>query len=222
MFAATVVYGIGRSPRNATSPFPPLRPAVRRCRVHGQKSRLCSQSPRRRDGGRVAAIRQVPPSPAWPPAHRTCSRPGHRSSGSSAASLPFLPNLVTLVQQRQALPTRHRSLIICGNPFHFGPMGSFSVARITQDHAVVVEGVEIAFSSSVPGHRSRPGSMRANSPSSGRICCGAEIRVSLNSEASPVSIRLHVTAGRKRTRRDCPFDLGHRLFTVASLNRARN
>jgi hypothetical protein len=59
------------------------------------------------------------------------------------------------VQQRQALPAGHRGVIIGRNPFHFGPMRGFLVARVAQDHAVLVQGMQIALLSFIPGqHRS--------------------------------------------------------------------
>jgi hypothetical protein len=67
-------------------------------------------------------------------------------SFSIAALSPLLTlSFVTLVHQRQALPARHRSTIIRGDPFHFGPMSPFFVARITQNHAIIVEGVQVGF-----------------------------------------------------------------------------
>jgi hypothetical protein len=77
---------------------------------------------------------------------------------SSALTSSF----VTLVKQRQALPARHSSTIISGDAFHFGPMRSFFVPRITQNHAVIIEGVQVAFLSFVPGHRPHPVSMPPN------------------------------------------------------------
>jgi hypothetical protein len=50
-------------------------------------------------------------------------------------------SFVTLVHQCQALPARHRSTIIRGDLFHFGPMSRFFVAGITQNHSIIVEGV---------------------------------------------------------------------------------
>jgi len=67
-----------------------------------------------------------------------------------AASLCFLSSLVALIQQRQALPARYRGAIVRGDPFHFSPMRRFPVARVAQHHAIVVEGVQVAFLSSVP------------------------------------------------------------------------
>jgi hypothetical protein len=57
-----------------------------------------------------------------------------------------------LVQQCQALPARHRIAIIGSNAFHLSPMGSLLVARVAQDHSLVVESVQVAFLSSVSGH----------------------------------------------------------------------
>lgn len=73
-------------------------------------------------------------------------------SAGSAVSTPFLPSLLALVQQRQALPARDRGEIVRSDPFHFGSMSSFLVARITQDHAVVIESMQVTFLSTVPGH----------------------------------------------------------------------
>jgi hypothetical protein len=67
-------------------------------------------------------------------------------------SLPFIPSFVALVQQRQALPAGHRGAVIRGDPFHFGPMSSFFVARIAQKHPVVIKAVQVTLPSSVSGH----------------------------------------------------------------------
>ena len=53
-------------------------------------------------------------------------------------------SLVLLVQQCQALPARHRGPVVCRDALHLGAMGSFLVTRVTQDHAVRVEGVPVA------------------------------------------------------------------------------
>ena len=68
----------------------------------------------------------------------------------SALSAPSLPGLFALKQQRQALAARHRGAILRRNPLHLGAMSRLSVARIAQNHAVSIEGVQVAFLSSVP------------------------------------------------------------------------
>jgi hypothetical protein len=78
-------------------------------------------------------------------------------------SLRILPSLVALVQQRLALPARHRCAIISGDPFHLGPMSRFFVARVAQHHPVVIEGVQVTPLSSVAGHWSHPEKGHANS-----------------------------------------------------------
>jgi hypothetical protein len=52
-----------------------------------------------------------------------------------------MPSFIALVQQRPALPARHRSAILRSDALHFGPMRGFLVARIAQDHAIIIEGV---------------------------------------------------------------------------------
>src|SRR5689334_1551157 len=42
-------------------------------------------------------------------------------------------------------------------------MSGFLVARITQHHAVIIEGVQVTFLSSVPGHQPDPEKRDANS-----------------------------------------------------------
>src|SRR5260370_37371111 len=74
----------------------------------------------------------------------------------TAVSLAFISSLVALVQGRQALPACHLGAIIRANPFHFGPMSSFLVAGVTQNHAILVQSVEVPSLSVVPGHWPHP------------------------------------------------------------------
>src|SRR5262245_39925643 len=57
-----------------------------------------------------------------------------------------------LVQQPQALLARHRLTILRGDAFHFGPVCGLAVARIAEDHAVLVEGVQVALRPFVSRH----------------------------------------------------------------------
>jgi hypothetical protein len=59
---------------------------------------------------------------------------------------------VAFVQQGQARSARYFGVVVRGDTFHFGPVGGFLVARVAQNHAVVVEGVEVTFASFVFGH----------------------------------------------------------------------
>ena len=72
------------------------------------------------------------------------------------ASRPLIPSPIAVMQQRQALPARHRGAIIGGDSFHCGPMCGFLVAGVTQNHAVLIQGVQVTSLSLVPGHRARP------------------------------------------------------------------
>jgi hypothetical protein len=72
--------------------------------------------------------------------------PGVRKPG---ISLLITLSFVELVKQRQALPASHQSAAIRGNSFHLGPMGSFFIARIAQNHTVIIECVHVAFRSFV-------------------------------------------------------------------------
>ena len=68
-------------------------------------------------------------------------------------SVPTLfSNLVALVEQRLAFSARHGGAIVSGDTLHLSPMCRLLVARITQDHAVLVKGVQVTFLPSVPGH----------------------------------------------------------------------
>lgn len=71
--------------------------------------------------------------------------------GSAPSLLPF-PVPAELVEQRKALPAGHCGLIILGDPFHLGPVSRFLVARIAQNHSVLIEGMKVASSSPIPGH----------------------------------------------------------------------
>lgn len=69
----------------------------------------------------------------------------------------FLARLLTPMQKRQTLQTCHRSTILRGNSFHLCPMRGFSIARIAQNHAVVIEGVHLVLLSAISGHIPYPG-----------------------------------------------------------------
>jgi hypothetical protein len=71
---------------------------------------------------------------------------------SSTITLLLMASFVEFVEQRHAFPARHFGAIACGNPFHFGPMCSFFIAHIAQNHAVVIESVPVAFLAFVFGH----------------------------------------------------------------------
>jgi hypothetical protein len=68
----------------------------------------------------------------------------------------LLPGLVPCVQQRQALTARHRGVVVRGDPFHRGPVGGLPVPGVTQDHAILIEGVQFPLRSPVPGHEPHP------------------------------------------------------------------
>ncbi|HKA02061.1 MAG TPA: hypothetical protein VKE70_36370 [Candidatus Solibacter sp.] len=59
---------------------------------------------------------------------------------------------ILLEQDRPALPARHRGAVGRRNTFHLSPVRGFLVARIAQDHAVDVQGVQVALSTSFAGH----------------------------------------------------------------------
>jgi hypothetical protein len=61
--------------------------------------------------------------------------------------------LVALMQQRETLPACYRGVIVRGDAFHFGPVGSLLVPRVAQDHSLVVKDVQVAPLSSIPWHR---------------------------------------------------------------------
>jgi hypothetical protein len=67
-------------------------------------------------------------------------------------SPPLVSGLVALVQQRQALRARDGGAVLRGDSFHFGPMSGFLITRITEYHAVLVEGVQVTFPSAVARH----------------------------------------------------------------------
>jgi hypothetical protein len=56
------------------------------------------------------------------------------------------------MHNRKAFPAGHRHLIHRRDAFHLGPVSGLFVARIAEDHAIVVESVQIAFSAFVAGH----------------------------------------------------------------------
>ena len=86
--------------------------------------------------------------------HVTC-RPVHELSVDDPTyCLPILAiRSLAIVEQQQALPAGYRCSIIRGDAFHFGAMSGFFIARVAQDHAVVIEGMQVAFLSRVSGHR---------------------------------------------------------------------
>ncbi len=53
------------------------------------------------------------------------------------------------MDQLQALAARHGLAIRRRDAFDFGAVGSLAISRVAEDHAVLVEGVEIAFNSPV-------------------------------------------------------------------------
>jgi hypothetical protein len=78
-------------------------------------------------------------------------RPCRRLCTYSGVSLPRFSRIVALVKQCFALAARHRGAITGSDTFHFGPVCSFLVARITHNHAVIIEGVQVTLLSFVPG-----------------------------------------------------------------------
>ena len=88
-------------------------------------------------------------------------------TNGSNSLVPCSASFVLLMQQCQTFPARDCGAIICGDTFHFGPMGGFLVARIAQHHSVLGQSVTVAFLSSVLGHL--PG---FQSGLAGRSSCG--------------------------------------------------
>lgn len=69
------------------------------------------------------------------------------------ARLAIVPcGLVFFVKDGQALPTRDGSAILRGDVLHLRAMSRLPVARVTEHHAVLIEGMQVAFLSLVPGH----------------------------------------------------------------------
>src|SRR5262245_13696573 len=104
---------------------------------------------------------------------------------SDGQSFPLVPPPVGLVQERPALPAGDRGPVVGGDPLHLGPVGGLLVARVAQDHAVFIEGVEVPVLSLVSRHHiQRPAGWRvvshhstdssprgsAGSPRSGTRC----------------------------------------------------
>lgn len=65
-----------------------------------------------------------------------------RPRGKTVLPISFF---VVHVQQSQALPAGYRGAMFRGDAFHLGSMSGLLVARIAQDHAVCVQGMEIVF-----------------------------------------------------------------------------
>ena len=101
------------------------------------------------------ALRQLEPQTFGQAAGRAQETPAQRA-GIEGKSLLLISRFIPPVQQCQALPARHRVAIVRGNAFHLRSMRRFPVARITQDHAMLVEGVQVAFLSFVSGHGLHP------------------------------------------------------------------
>ena len=79
-----------------------------------------------------------------------------RDQDRGRVSLQVLPSSLTLVEQYQALPARHRRAIIRGDPLHLGPVRRLPVPTVAQYHPILIEGVPVALVSRVPGHRQIP------------------------------------------------------------------